>query len=409
MEQQLNLFSNNMFHYQLDNGINVSFIKVPEQKQNLAMLTVSCGSYYNQYLDSNDKIVVSPSGMAHFLEHILFDNEEKKIHEQFAENGAMANAFTSYDKTSFFVSTIGDLKNTINILLKTVYNPLFNKSMVDREKEVIKQEISMYQTNHDYQSDIKLMSIFKSDSQFNILGSIEDVEKITTEQLYNYHKTYYQPDNMYLTVMGDFEIEQLFKEIQQLVKTLPHYKIKKFPMEKLNNVSINLAYHEETIRLGWVIPLSTSGLGIESYFIYKIGFEALFGERSQFSYELQKNGDIVKPVQFKLEYINDEFYLVLEMQGKYSDNIKDKIIEYFNKIKSGEIDSNIFAVTKKQIYGDWIHSFDEPFEFIYDLTEVFNLKLTMDTYLNNLMNIKEEKILKYLQKIIDEELLRTIS
>ncbi|EPF08890.1 hypothetical protein ICA_04991 [Bacillus cereus BAG1O-3] len=408
IEKKVNILESNMNYVQLENGFKILFIQSPEQKQHLAMLTVSCGSYFNQYLDEDLRIKFAPSGIAHFLEHMLFDHEDGKLHEKFATTSTLANAFTSYDKTSYWISTIGDLKEAIKILLYAVFNPNFNTDMVDREKKVIKQEISMYKTNLDYQSDLRLMSLIKGTSQFDILGNISDVDNITAEQLYRYHHTYYQPNNMCLTVMGDFEIESNFNNIHKQVSTLLHNFKTDIPIEKLSNTSFNMVNNEETIRVGWGIPLSNSESVIEWYLIYRIGFEALFGERSMFSYELQKNGDIFEPVEFRLEYINEEFYLILEMKGQCTDNIKKYIIKYFNKIKANEIDHSIFNNQKRQIYGDWVHKYDDPPEFIYDINELFNLNLNIDIYMNELMTISESKILKSLQKTVNEKLFKTI-
>ncbi len=174
----------------------------------------------DDHFTANGKEVSVPAGVAHFLEHKLFENEDSEVFDLFAENGADANAYTSYEKTCYLFSCTDKFDENLRILLDFVQKPYFTKESVDKEQGIIAQEIGMYDDNPDWcVFSNMLKGMYKEHPvRISIAGTAESIAQIDHEMLYTCYNAFYTPSNMVLSVAGNVTPQQVLSIADEMLK-----------------------------------------------------------------------------------------------------------------------------------------------------------------------------------------------
>ena len=161
-------------------------------------------------IDGGEPVKV-PDGTAHFLEHKLFENEDGDAFARYAETGADANAFTSFDKTAYLFSCTDRFADSLEILLDFVQNPYFTEKTVKKEQGIIGQEIKMYEDSPSWRVMFGLLDALyaKHGVKIDIAGTVDTIAGITPELLYTCYHSFYNPANMVLVVCGDVTAGQV--------------------------------------------------------------------------------------------------------------------------------------------------------------------------------------------------------
>ena len=206
-------FGEKMESFVLPNGLHVDLIARPSFHQTDGILTTRFGSV-NTTFTVDDQLKTYPSGIAHFLEHKLFEKEEYDAFDKFAIYGADSNAFTSFTRTSYLFSTAENVGECVSTLLDFVFSPYFSDQTVNKEKGIIGQEIQMYEDDANWQLLFGIISNLypKTPLTADIAGSVQSIQAITPAMLYECDQYFYQPSNMSLMIVGNFDEAQI-KEI----------------------------------------------------------------------------------------------------------------------------------------------------------------------------------------------------
>ncbi|MGL5296825.1 MAG: EF-P 5-aminopentanol modification-associated protein YfmH, partial [Culicoidibacterales bacterium] len=207
-----------LYYEKLANGLQVYLLPKDEYNKTFATFSTHYGSVDNHFvpLESNQAIRV-PDGVAHFLEHKMFESPTGDVFQDFAKHGASANAFTSHDVTSYLFSCTSELETNLGLLLDFVQDPYFTSENVEKEKGIIGQEINMYEDNPDWRLYQKTLEQLYPQHPvgIDIAGTIDTISEITAETLYTCYHTFYHPNNMLLFVIGNFDVEQLIELIRE--------------------------------------------------------------------------------------------------------------------------------------------------------------------------------------------------
>lgn len=184
-----------------------------------ASLTVRFGSLHNTFrLENEEEALTLPDGIAHFLEHKMFESEDQiDTFDKFAAVGASANAYTSNEVTSYLFSTPGDIDEPLKILLDYVFHPYFTEKNVQKEVGIIGQEIKMYEDSpmsRLYSATMELLYV-NHGVRTNICGSYASISEITPELLMRCHSAFYKPDNMVLIVVGDLTTDRVLSLVDE--------------------------------------------------------------------------------------------------------------------------------------------------------------------------------------------------
>jgi len=271
-KQRLKKMDLDLYSETLDNGLLVNLVAKKDVKNVYATFSTSYGSFDNDFVPLGEKnIFNAPLGIAHFLEHKLFETENgEEPFAFFTKNGADSNAFTSHQNTSYLFSGIGHLEENVEYLLNFVQQPYFTDANVEKEKGIIDQEIKMY-------DDIPYFKLFDK-AQYNtfinhplkhpIIGTSESINSISKEDLYKCYKTFYHPSNMYLTIVGNIEPEKLMGLIKENQSKKEFAKPKKIKQEKYKEPdNIERDYEEiifdvELPKVALLYKINTSGFEI---------------------------------------------------------------------------------------------------------------------------------------------------
>ena len=190
----------------LPNGLRINIVPKRDYAKSYAFFATRYGGMDTRFC-LNGKWLDTPAGIAHYLEHKMFDTKEGNALQELAKNGAEPNAFTSNAITGYYFDSTTHFEENLEILLSFVSVPYFTEESVAKEQGIIGQEIRMIEDNPDWQIYTRMMKALYSTStaRTSIAGTVESISHITAETLYDCHKAFYTPSNMVLTVVGNVD------------------------------------------------------------------------------------------------------------------------------------------------------------------------------------------------------------
>ena len=385
---------NTLYHETLDNGLQIFMMPNNNVNTTYASFNTKYGSIHTDFIPIGEKELKSfPKGIAHFLEHKMFEQENGVDPMLFyAQNGSDVNAYTSLYNTAYHFSGTTSFKENLNFLLDFVQKPHFTDENVLKEKGIIEEEIKMYQDDPYSELDelIRFNTFNIHPIKYSIAGSIEDIRSITKEHLYACYNTFYHPSNMFLVITGNFDVNDTIDLIKnnQASKTFPKKNIitiKKYNElntvskeidEKIMNVEINkLSY-------GLKIPIKNIKIKPKYRDIYlSIIFNILFGSTSIFNEEMKEKGYLLSYIMIDHLHTEDYVFISLNADTNYPNELKNAIEntlsninidedDFLRKLKlyiSNDIftDDNVESINRK-IVNDLI-LYDEYYPDIYNI------------------------------------------
>lgn len=193
-----------LYRETMENGLQVYVLPKPGFQKTYATFSTKYGSIDNHFRVEGQEDIAVPDGIAHFLEHKMFEEPEGDIFATFASQGASANAFTSFDQTVYLFSATENIPANLETLVNFVQHPYFTDQNVEKEKGIIGQEIGMYRDNPDWRVYFGLIeAMYKVHPvHIDIAGTVESIGTITKETLYTCYNAFYHPSNMLLFVVG---------------------------------------------------------------------------------------------------------------------------------------------------------------------------------------------------------------
>lgn len=341
MKKKHNDFYQETYYFDtLDNGLKVYLHPKKDFNGTVAYLIVKYGSIDSEFIPSGQtELVKVPYGIAHFLEHKMFEMPDQSVvSDKFALIGADVNAYTSYEYTTYYTSTVKNFKEALNLLLDFVQVKGYTSESVNSEIGIIEQELLMYLDDpDDRMNNIILDTLLKDHpAKIDIGGTPSSIKEITIDHLDLCYDTFYHPSNMCLVVVGNFEEEEilkLIKENQAKKSYMPRTKI--IRKEYLEESTINIK--EKTLTMDVFIPKVSVNLKIGSL---KLSTEEIEIQKLALTYllyqEFRSSGEFYQQL-LKEEIIDDSFnyYVVLDEYFGYlsiSSNT-EKIDEFISRVK----------------------------------------------------------------------------
>ncbi|MDN4594425.1 EF-P 5-aminopentanol modification-associated protein YfmH [Polycladomyces subterraneus] len=361
-----------LYHEQLPNGLEVYLLPKPGFFKTYATFTTRYGSIDNHFQPPGEEEIQVPDGIAHFLEHKMFEEEDGDVFTRFSKQGASANAFTSFDRTAYLFSATDQIKENLMTLIDFVQRPYFTDENVEKEKGIIGQEIRMYDDNPEWRSYFGLIEAMyhRHPVRIDIAGTVESIAKIDKETLYKCYETFYHPSNMLLFVVGSIDPETTMQWIRENQAAKPFDKkaeIKRFYPEEPETV----AEKRKEIRLTVGIPKCLFGfkehrLGLTGDDFLKqelatqLVLEALFGPGSDLYQSLYDDGLIDD--NFGFDYSLEQGYGFSIVGGDTPD--PDKLTqrvenELPQRVQTG-IQTDSFERIRKKKIGQYLRYLNSP-------------------------------------------------
>ena len=366
-----------VYFERLDNGMQVYMMPKPGFNKTYATFTTRYGSIDNEFvpLGTSDAKHV-PDGIAHFLEHKLFEKEDHDVFEKFSEKGASTNAFTSFTRTCYLFSATSELENNLVTLLDFVQSPYFTEETVEKEKGIIEEEIKMYDDNADFKSYFGVLNNMYHNHpiKIDIAGTVESIADITAEMLHECYNTFYHPSNMILFVVGDFDPNELIKVVHANQNAKDYSmapEIKRFFPDEPKEVAVK----ESSVTMQVSSPKVLVGVKGDAYagatardllrdeMALEIIFEILFGSSSTYHEELLHSG--LTNDSFSYEVSNEEHYSFCLVGGDTSkpEELTQSLIDKLLEIPNTKISEEEFTRIKRKKIGRFLAALNSM-EFI---------------------------------------------
>ena len=350
-----------LYEKKLNNGLSVYVVPKTNVNNIYVTYTTNYGSVDTKFILNGEEIV-SPDGIAHFLEHKMFEQKDGvdpfKIFDQ---NGAVANAATSNYKTTYLFSGPTNFEDNLNTLLNFVSEPYFTDENVEKEKGIIIQEIKM---GEDQQGRVGYMrtlhnAFINHPIKTKVIGSIESVSNTTKEDLYKCYEAFYNPSNMFLVITGNVNPDEVFKIVEenQNKKTFKDNKVEKITYDEPDKVAIK----KEAINMNVAIPklyysykINIENIDVDRRIITKylsVYLDALYGSVSNFEEEVEEEKIVDDGMDFMISKTDKHLLITFIAETKKINKLINKIKKYmgstisideFNRKKKVILASNIF-------------------------------------------------------------------
>lgn len=396
------------FGFQHSSGLSV-YVFPKALSTSYALFSTKYGSLENRFMVDGDKdFTTVPAGIAHFLEHKMFENANGvDTFELFGKTGASANAYTSFDKTAYLFSSTDNFYESLAILLDFVTHPYFTPETVAKEQGIIAQEIRMYEDNPNTRVYYELMRALyeKHDVRTEIAGSVESIQEISAELLYKCYNTFYNLRNMVLCVCGDVTVDKVVAVLDRSLEKAPEQTIlcdypteKATVFEKRREIKMQISRPQFAIGVKDVdIPTDPIAFSKKDFGM-RILNEILFSSSTDFYNEMYETG--ILNSQFSCEYDSAPSFAYNFLSGETDD--PDAFLEtvqaYISEAQSKPIDDDAFLRAKRVVYADFVRLFDSTDEIANELVAYAFLGLPL---------FENVAILDSIDKAYVEELLRT--
>ncbi len=349
-------------------GLTIFLAPMKGFVQTTAIFSTNYGSIDNCFKTTEDEDFVNvPDGIAHYLEHKLFENEDCNVFELYANTGADANAMTGFENTDYLFSCTENFNESLKILLDFVQKPYFTQENVDKERGIIGQEISMTEDLPKRCVFFNLLgAMYKNHPvRIDIAGTQASIEKITPELLYKCYGAFYNLHNMALAVAGSFDEDEVIRICDEHL--LPckdmHLEVR-YPDEPVNVAS---KHAEEVFGVG--VPLFSLGFKCKPYSgeeLLKKEIEAsilmsmLFDKMSPLNKLLNDNGLVNDELSTEVFDGKGFFSLVISGESEQPQMVLDEILKAIENAKSSGLDREEFDLLKKSEYGAAVRELNHP-------------------------------------------------
>lgn len=305
-----------------------------------------------------DKDITVPDGIAHYLEHKMFEEEDgSDAFEKFALTGASSNAYTSFDLTAYLFSCTDKFYENLDILLEFVNHPHFTEENVAKEQGIIGQEIKMYDDDPEWRvffNSLKAM-FHNNPVKIDIAGTVESISHITPEILYKCYNTFYNPANMLLVLVGDIDINETMKYVDKHIspeRNLGKVKCPEVaePKERVQEyIEQKLSVSQPMFRAAFKdnMPYMTGDELLKKEIATEIILEAVFGRSSDFYLDLYEKGLIDSTFGTETDIEHEYGFTLIGGESKAPEEVYKEIKKVLDKCANDGIDKAAAERAKK--------------------------------------------------------------
>lgn len=388
-------------------GLKIYILEKPQYNSCYAIFGTKYGSIDTTFSVNGETIAV-PEGIAHFLEHKLFESEDGDAFTKYAKTGAYANAFTSFDKTCYLFSCSNLFYENLEILLNFVQSPYFTKETVEKEQGIIGQEIRMYDDSPAWRVMFNmLLAMYKNHPvRIDIAGTTDSIAKIDADLLYKCYNTFYNPSNMFLCIAGNVETDKILKMVESGIKENEPLQIERIkpeePEEVLKSeVSQNLAVAQPMFCFGYKLPY-TKMPSVKDRVCIEILLEVIAGDCSPLYKKLMNEGRIND--DFSFEHFCGDGYNAVIFEGDSCDPkaVAQEIKAEIERIKNEGINKKLFSAIRSGLYGGAIRSFNSVESCAMQFVDCAMNDISLFDELKYLKSVTMESVLKRLA-LLDSE------
>lgn len=351
--------------YVSPSGVTVYMLPMRGYSSATAQFSVRFGSQDNSFSVNGGEFVRIPDGTAHYLEHKLFESEEKDAFSMFAQTGASCNAGTSFDYTQYYFSCANRFSENLGILLDFVQDPFFTAENVEKERGIIGQEITMYRDNPSWRVFTNLLEgiYYSNPVRLDIAGTEESIAEITEQTLYDCYNAFYNPKNMYLCCAGNFDPEDVLKVCSEKLKYREGQNVEtaKFdePREvQKKRVELVMPVAKPIFEIGFKLPQDACENEIENYICYNLLFDAIFGDVSDFYEDMRDRGLLNEEFSVGVFSGRGHLFPIARGESPDPDAVLFEMQKRLRAFKNSPPSREDFECVKRATYGTMVRDFN---------------------------------------------------
>ncbi len=389
--------------YEIKDRLKVYHVHKPDSAKTFVSATVPLGSVHEGYRDHDGTIHHVPRGVAHFLEHAMFKRNGEDLSKAFAREEASINAFTDHHATTYLFSATAGVAAHTERLLQMLLFPELNAETVEKEKQIITEELNMHNDDPFYLQYRGLMNNLYATHPLkdDILGTASSIGSMTPEDLMAMHEAYYDPVRMHVVVVGNIAPSTLHAHLEKCV-SFPGFS-KKTPLEirKENVRTVNSAYERRSfdimtpslmmgLKLGPEIYASKEP--IKRFLTYSIAIEALLGSTSQ-RYESFLENKLVNDaydidVVFEPSYAN----ILLFAETDYPEDLREALLKVITEEAPRALPMEDFLRVKRSMLGQFIRVFDSSERLAGEIADHLQFNLLYHDLFTILESVTKEAV-----------------
>lgn len=403
-------FGGSYYRFTYNTGLKLYVMEKPDFSSYYALFGTKYGSIDTKFSCDNGKTYTSvPEGIAHFLEHKLFESEEGDAFTRYAQTGASANAYTSFDRTCYLFSCSQRFDENLDILLDFVQHPYFTEKTVQKEQGIIGQEIRMYDDSPSWRVLFNMLESMYVEHpvRIDIAGTTDSIAHITDKLLYECYDAFYNPANMFVCIAGNVDADTIAEKIEKAI-------IKKEPIKvirgrfdepefvKKNYTSQCLPVATPLFCLGFKEKCDNRDRNSFERIAMGVTLEVLAGDCSPL-YKTLIDSSLIND-EFETEYFTGCGYACVMFSGEseYPEKVKEKIISEIKRLISEGIDKDLLATVKRAMYGDVLRRFNSSESIASQLAECAMFDFCLFDEQQIIADITEKDVINCL-KILNED------
>lgn len=346
-------------------GLTILLCPRPEFSTAYALFAAKVGSIDTAFKTQYDSDFVEvPEGIAHFLEHKMFECEDGDAFAKYAKTGASANAYTSFDRTAYLFSCTEHFEQSMEILLDFVSKPYFTTETVKKEQGIIGQEIRMYDDSPQWRVMFNLLGALYHNNpvKLDIAGTVESIAEITPDLLYRCYYTFYNPANMVLAVAGNFDPETVVTLADRILQPKEKIQIEWRGAEEPRSIAASrteqsLEVSVPLFQIGFKGPAGNMLTNLVNQICDEVLMEIICGESSPLYRRLYDAGAINSTFEYEVLAGRDYLTVMFGGESREPDRVYSELCDEIRRVMREGIDPEAFARCKKAAYGRYIGMF----------------------------------------------------
>lgn len=400
-----------IFTHVAQNGLTVNIVPRPGFRRKMAYFVTDFGSVHTDF-ELDGEIYHAPAGIAHFLEHKMFELPKRDVSAEFAALGANVNAFTSYDMTAYYFSCDSRFMESLRLLMEFVSTPYFPKESVEREMGIIDQEIGMNEDAPETRVFENLMKLLYGNHPIRvpILGSRESLRQMTPQWLEICHRAFYTPANMMLCVVGDVDAAEVVALAEEILGTerRPAGKKLRLWQEKMavgteavnDSMEVAMPMFQMSFKAE---PAGSGKAAMETEIVGDLAAEALFGESSQLYLELYEKGLIDSSFGGGFESVDGCAMLTCGGDSVDAPAIRQAILERAQELIKTGISESDFLRMKRSAMGRRIRDLDSFDSTCFRLCAYHFEGFDYFDFPAVYAGVQKEQVLEFLSRVVTKE------
>ena len=361
----------------LPNGLSIYVDARPEYTKQFAFFATRYGGMDYRFRGEDGEKVYTPQGVAHFLEHKLFDTEDGSALQRMAAQGVDPNAFTTPSMTGYFFEGTQGFEDNLRTLLSFVSQPWFTPESVEKERGIITQEIRMTEDDPENEVYYQLMEAMYAHHpvRVRVAGTVESIAEITADTLYRCHRAFYRPGNMVLCAAGNVDPQRVAEIAQEVLDREPSaaaapyhgqpdiYEVPVRYWERAMPVSIPL------FELGFKGEPAPRGQGLRQRLLAELTCDVLFSSSATLYSRLYEEGLINGSFASRYDALPGCAHIIAGGESRDPKRVRDEVLKEAERLAREGIDPELWERLKKAAYGSMVRQLNSLEETCYELAQ----------------------------------------